>query len=61
MEVIKVLFIERVIESVAIKIGYLIVVNIYRPPSGSREIFLQELQSILGTFGQNDIIFKSGF
>ncbi len=60
-EEVSVPFLEGVFESVAIKIGDLIIVNIYRPPSGSREIFLQEFETILATYGHHNIIVTGDF
>ena len=50
-EAVTVPFLEGVFESVAIKLDNVIVINIYRPPSGSREIFLQEFEGLLTNFG----------
>ncbi len=60
-EVINVPFIEGVFESVAIKLGNVIVVNIYRPPSGNREVFMQEFERILTSFGHNELIITGDF
>ena len=54
-------FIEGTFESVGIKVGNLIILNIYRPPSGSKEIFIDELSSLLDTFGRHDILLTGDF
>jgi hypothetical protein len=60
-EVINVPFIEGVFESVAIRLGNVIVINIYRPPSGSRETFIQQLEVLLASYGHNELIITGDF
>ena len=60
-ETINVPFIEGVFESVGIKFGNTVVINIYRPPSGNRALFLQELESLLEINKLNDVIITGDF
>ena len=54
-------FIEGVIETVGIKVGNLIIVNIYRPPSGNRQMFIDEMSNLLDNYNQYEIVLMGDF
>jgi len=54
-------FIEGILETVGIKIGNTVLINIYRPPSGNRQIFVDELCSFLDSINGLDIIITGDF
>jgi ribosomal protein L30/L7E len=60
-ELVNTPFIEGTLESVGIKIGNTVVINIYRPPNGNKQIFLQEFESMLDMFKLNDIVVTGDF
>lgn len=60
-EVFVTTFIEGVIETVGIQIGNTYILNIYRPPSGNKQIFFDELSSLLDSLAGKDIILTGDF
>jgi hypothetical protein len=54
-------FIEGTFESVGIKVGNLVILNIYRPPSGNKEVFIDELGNLLDSLGRQDILLTGDF
>jgi hypothetical protein len=54
-------FIEGTIESTGIKIGEINFVNIYRPPSGDKDIFIDSLMQFLDTLRGSKIILGGDF
>ena len=60
-ESLNVPFIGGVFETVGIKIGNTVVINVYRPPSGNRVVFFQEMENLLETYRLNDIIITGDF
>jgi hypothetical protein len=60
-DVIDTAFVEGVFESVTVKVGNTHLINIYRPPSGDKQIFFQELASLLDGISGGDIIIMGDF
>ena len=60
-EIIETNFNDGIFEVVGIKVGSTIIVNIYRPPSGNKEIFIEELSSLLESHNGKDIILTGDF
>ena len=60
-EFLETTFIEGVFESVGIKIGSIHFVNIYRPPSGKKQTFCEELSNLLESLNGSDIILSGDF
>ena len=54
-------FIEGIIESTGIKIGKLNFINVYRPPSGNKDIFIETLMQFLDTIGGQQILIGGDF
>lgn len=54
-------FIEGVVESTGIKIGDINFINIYRPPSGSKDAFVDSLMQYLDNLGGQKILIGGDF
>ncbi len=54
-------FAEGTIESTGIKIGKLTFINIYRPPSGDRDLFVDYLMQYIDTLRGQEIIIGGDF
>ena len=60
-EILETNFIDGTFESVGIKVGSTVIVNIYRPPSGNKQTFMEELNSLLEIHNGKDIILMGDF
>jgi hypothetical protein len=54
-------FIEGIIETTGIKSGNLVILNVYRPPNGNRQTFLDELGGLLDSLNGCDILITGDF
>jgi len=54
-------FIEGIIETVGVCVGNMVILNIYRPPSGNIQTFIDELGSFLETFSNKDVLLMGDF
>ncbi len=60
-EIITTPFIEGTFESIGIKVDKLVIINVYRPPSGNVNTFLDELANLLESFSSNKIVLTGDF
>ena len=60
-EVISTPFIEGTLESVGVKIGGISVINVYRPPSGNKNEFMEQLANLLDSLRGGRVVLTGDF